>query len=123
MTLLVMVVGGNVLFDPSREELAVADGVMAVSVAGNGRRLLSVRMVDPPARGSPPGVPDSKNSATGGTQEATSKGHELREEEGVWCPPRGGMARHVVNKVVGLVVGAGSVAEEVIAGLKAVEVG
>lgn len=35
VTLLVMSVGENIIFDPSREEIAVAEAVLAVSVAAD----------------------------------------------------------------------------------------
>lgn len=41
VTLLVMSVQGNIIFDPSREELAVAEVVLAVSV---GRSLLPAQV-------------------------------------------------------------------------------
>jgi len=95
LTLLVMAVGSNIIFDPAKEELAVADVALAVSVGeavpgsesssrsngGNGSRemeidtgiggggrslrLLSVRTIDPPSRLTPPGVPNEKNTAYG----------------------------------------------------------
>ncbi|KAK3344062.1 ribosomal protein S5 domain 2-type protein [Lasiosphaeria hispida] len=93
ITLLVMAVGRNIIFDPSKEELAVADVVLAVSVGeaatnsastkgkgkaiggmdidsaaaqpGRSLRLLSVRTVDPPSRVTPPGMPNATNSAYG----------------------------------------------------------
>ncbi|KAL2155288.1 hypothetical protein VTH82DRAFT_29 [Thermothelomyces myriococcoides] len=93
ITLLVMAVGNNIIFDPSKEELAVADVALAVSVtssSGSGRqgrdgddagaemdveggdggsgrnlRLLSIRTIDPPSRLTPPGVPNSANAAYG----------------------------------------------------------
>ena len=92
LTLLVMAVGSNIIFDPAKEELAVADVALAVSVGeavpggsgsgsgsgsrgemeidtgiGGGRslRLLSVRTIDPPSRLTPPGVPNEKNTAYG----------------------------------------------------------
>jgi exosome complex component RRP42 len=88
-----MAVSNNIIFDPAKEELAVADVALAVSVGeavaggsasslsskagskkmevdtgiGGGRnlRLLSVRTIDPPSRLTPPGVPNEKNSAYG----------------------------------------------------------
>ncbi|KAB5586190.1 ribosomal protein S5 domain 2-type protein [Coniochaeta sp. 2T2.1] len=93
LTLLVMAVGNNIIFDPAKEELAVADVALAVSVGeaipasslsstkaggsskrmeidtgisgGRNLRLLSVRTIDPPSRLTPPGVPNEKNSAYG----------------------------------------------------------
>ncbi|KAL2753721.1 hypothetical protein ACRALDRAFT_2111420 [Sodiomyces alcalophilus JCM 7366] len=89
ITLLVIAVGGNIIFDPAKEELAVAESALAVSVGEAGRRqgksgveddgmdvddaeggrkrelsLLSVRTIDPPSRLTPPGVPNSENPGT-----------------------------------------------------------
>ncbi|KAL2015978.1 hypothetical protein VTK56DRAFT_4491 [Thermocarpiscus australiensis] len=96
ITLLVMAVGNNILFDPSKEELAVADVALAVSVTGSGSgsgsgsetsptdggssstggekgagggrnlRLLSIRTIDPPSRLTPPGVPNTANNSVYG---------------------------------------------------------
>ncbi|TRX92869.1 hypothetical protein FHL15_006275 [Xylaria flabelliformis] len=97
ITLLVMAVGENVIFDPSKEELAVADCALAVSVgeseveseaetddaamdvdaaaaataevkARTTLRLLSVRTIDPPSRLTAPGVPNAVNAAAWGQQ-------------------------------------------------------
>ncbi|KAK0635146.1 ribosomal protein S5 domain 2-type protein [Bombardia bombarda] len=89
ISLLVMAVGNNIIFDPSKEELAVADVALAVSVgeapsaaAARGKdamdvdtttqdglqrnlQILSVRTIDPPSRLTPPGVPNATNSAYG----------------------------------------------------------
>lgn len=140
VTILVVAVGENVLFDPSKEELAVADAVLAVSVAdrsaavaageeemdvdgGAGRkrdiRLLSARTIDPPARLTPPGVPNYLNTATGGDAAAKL---ESGGEEGVWSARRGGTGREMVKRMVGRVLSSG-VVEEVLDGLEGVEVG
>ncbi|OBT96757.1 hypothetical protein VE01_04201 [Pseudogymnoascus verrucosus] len=140
VTILVIAVGENVLFDPSKEELAVADAVLAVSVAdrsttsdeggdvdmqgagGEGRkrdiRLLSARTIDPPARLTPPGVPNYLNTATGGDAAAKV---ETGGEEGVWSARRGGTGREMVKRMVGRVLSSG-VVEEVLDGLEGVEV-
>jgi exosome complex component RRP42 len=109
LTLLVMAVGNNIIFDPAKEELAVADVALAVSVGeavsgsasslssktgsrkmeidtgvGGGRnlRLLSVRTIDPPSRLTPPGVPNEKNTAYGAAAvTATQKQPEARAVE------------------------------------------
>ena len=100
VTLLVMAVGDNIIFDPSKEELAVADTALAVSVGEAGTtvaaaadstdadidmdddvsssrnsrrrnlRLLSVRTIDPPSRLTAPGVPNAVNAAAWGLKEA-----------------------------------------------------
>lgn len=82
-------VGDNIIFDPSREEISVAEAVLAVSVARSGRsgqgnyeddnkksnnstnnlKLLALRTIDPPSRLTNPGIPNSENAATiGGPQ-------------------------------------------------------
>jgi exosome complex component RRP42 len=143
VTLLVMAVKDNIIFDPSKEELAVAEAVLAVSVgeraqgvggagldvdSGKTRdlRLLAVRTIDPPSRLTPPGVPNALNTATGGTaatteQAATQK--ETLEEEGVWQPPRGGAKRKLIAAMIQNVLEPGGVAEEVLGGLDAVDLG
>jgi exosome complex component RRP42 len=98
ITLLVIAVGGNIIFDPAKEELAVAEVALAVSVAeattakatatGKGKgtvreeramevdspgreiRLLSVRTIDPPSRLTPPGVPNFQTAAALGSTPA-----------------------------------------------------
>lgn len=137
VTLLVVAVGPNIIFDPAREELAVAEAVLAVSLAGeeagttSGLRLLSIRTIDPPSRLTTRGVPDAENSATGGGAGGLGRvgGHGGTEalvgqgEKGVWYPPRGGMKRDLIGRVVALCLKRGGVGEEVLAGLEAVEVG
>jgi exosome complex component RRP42 len=141
VTLLVMAVKDNIVFDPSKEELAVAEVVLAVSVGERPRetgamvmdgksrdlRLLAVRTVDPPSRLTPPGVPNTLNTATGGaaaaTTEQASSQRETMEEEGVWQPPRGGAKRKLIAAMLQKVLEHGGVAEEVLDGLDAVELG
>jgi exosome complex component RRP42 len=131
VTLLVASVGGNAFFDPSGEELAVADSVVAVSVGGSREadskdqplQLLSLRTVDPPSRHTPAGVPNSLNTATGGAAPDTAAlslavrevGAEL--EPGVWRPPRGGMKRAVLTQITKAAVQKGGVGEEVLEAL------
>ncbi|KAI1173171.1 hypothetical protein F4777DRAFT_459771 [Nemania sp. FL0916] len=104
ITLLVMAVGDNVIFDPSKEELAVADCALAVSVgegntipptteaetaggamdidgetkpsnsAARTLRLLSVRTIDPPSRLTAPGVPNAVHAAAWGPAAAGGAG-------------------------------------------------
>ncbi|PMD23828.1 hypothetical protein NA56DRAFT_51023 [Hyaloscypha hepaticicola] len=143
ITLLVMAVKDNIIFDPSKEELAVAEVVLAVSVgekshgvvgagmdidSGRTRNLslLAVRTIDPPSRLTPPGVPNALNTATGGTAattEQTSTQRETLDEEGVWQPPRGGAKRKLIAAMIQKVLEQGGVAEEVLDGLEAVELG
>jgi exosome complex component RRP42 len=146
VTLLVMAVKDNIVFDPSKEELAVAEVVLAVSIgessqapeeegamdidSGKGLRdlkLLAVRTIDPPSRLTHPGVPNSLNTATGGsaagTTEQASSQRETMVEEGVWQPPRGGAKRKLIAAMIQKVLERGGVAEEVLDGLDAVELG
>ncbi|RAH66538.1 exosome non-catalytic core subunit RRP42 [Aspergillus aculeatinus CBS 121060] len=139
VTLLVIAVGDNVIFDPNREEIAVADTVLAISVtrdggAEGGLKLLSIRTIDPPSRLTQPGVPNSENVATLGATAGAAGSEEQSaavlnpvtgEEEvpGVWRPRRGGVKRRTVAKMVKLVLEKGGVGEEVLEGLESVEVG
>lgn len=142
VTLLVMAVRDNIIFDPSKEELAVAEVVLAVSVGERAPgvdggmdvdsvkmrdlRLLAVRTIDPPSRLTPPGIPNTMNTATGGTAPTTEQAASQREtmhEEGVWQPPRGGAKRKLIAAMIQKVLEQGGVAEEVLDGLDAVELG
>ncbi|KAL8954520.1 MAG: hypothetical protein Q9193_007208, partial [Seirophora villosa] len=114
-TLLVISVGDNIFFDPSREELAVADAVCAVTVGtlqgirstGKSKdgesslRLLSLRTIDPPAR-----------------LAAAASATETEDDQGVWKAARGGMKRAVVGRMVKTVLEPGGVGEEVMTGLE-----
>ena len=77
ITLLVMAVASNIIFDPSREELAVAECVLAVTVG----TVLAVRTIDPPSRLTPPGGKDA----------------ELTE---AWSPSKGGVKRILLSKMI-----------------------
>ena len=143
ITLLVMAVKNNIIFDPSKEELAVAEVVLAVSIGeiensdqamnvDSGKvtrnlRLLAVRTIDPPSRLTHPGVPNTLNTATGGaaagTTEQASNLRETMEEVGVWQPPRGGAKRKLIAAMIQQVLERGGVAEEVLDGLNRVELG
>lgn len=130
--ILAMAVGPNIIFDPAKEELAVADAVLAIActsspTSSTGARIVSIRTIDPPSHLTPPGVPNSMNSATGGTVPTSSADaltqRELLASSGVWTPPRGGMKRTLIGEVTKMVVESGGVAEEVISALAAIEVG
>ena len=137
-----MAVGSNIIFDPTREELAVANAVLAVSLTSsmsptsgkaigdeNGvsnLRLLSIRTIDPPSRLTTAGIPDSHNPVTGGGELTKLSGPQAQVElraERFWCPPQGGMKRALIGKVVEMCLAKGGVGEEVLAGLEGVEVG
>ncbi|ORY64378.1 ribosomal protein S5 domain 2-type protein [Pseudomassariella vexata] len=148
ITLLVMAVGNNIIFDPSKEELAVADSALAVSVSegklpqetagehmdvdeeakpGRSLRLLSVRTIDPPSRLTPPGVPNSVNASAWG-QDTPTKNPDARTVEtedvaGVWKAPRGGAKSALLSTMVQTVLDRGGVADEVLDALEGVELG
>lgn len=151
VTLLVISVGDNIIFDPSREEIAVAEAVLAVSIgrdtattqdestANNTLKLLSIRTIDPPSRITNPGVQNSENAATigfaagGGAGAGENEMNTARpvgaavdtgeDVAGVWRPRRGGVKRSVVSRIVEMVLKKGGVGEEVMEGLEGVEVG
>lgn len=126
-------VGDNIIFDPSREEIAVADAVLAISVTRDSDtealKLLSIRTIDPPSRLTQPGVPDSENvnmlGAIAPTEDSAALNPGMGEEEvpGVWRPQRGGVKRSVIARMVKMVLRKGGVGEEVLSGLEDVEVG
>lgn len=110
VTLLVMVVGENVIFDPSGTELAVADGVFAVSIAKPEEKsdevsVLAARMLETSARDTFKGVPRNGNA------------NEWDVVPGVWKPKVGGVKRAVFTKVVTAVVE--GVGREVVGSLEA----
>jgi exosome complex component RRP42 len=137
ITLLVMTVGNNYIFDPSKEELAVAEAVIAVSVGlaeeqakkpeteGMILKLLALRTVDPPSRLTTPGIPNALNNVATGDRplppDEAFAAREGTEEKGVWNPPRGGMKRGVLAAIIKTVVEKGGVGEEVMEGLLGVE--
>jgi exosome complex component RRP42 len=123
ITLLVVGVGGNIIFDPSKEELAVADAVLAISLAKSRQlkdgapefSLLSLRTVDPPSRMTAPGLTDAQSA---GGEETASKIAQSPSEGAVWAPPSGGMKRGLVSRAVGMCLGKEGVANEVLTGLQ-----
>lgn len=137
-----MAVGNNIIFDPSKEELAVADVALAVSVTGSsathteeaheqepGRslRLLSIRTIDPPSRLTPPGVANAANSAYGtaaaGPKTLDTAPAETEAIEGVWRAPRGGAGRMVLGALVQKVLERRGVVDEVLDALEGVDLG
>ncbi|KHN99230.1 Exoribonuclease, phosphorolytic domain 1 [Metarhizium album ARSEF 1941] len=139
ITLLVMGVGDNIIFDPSKEELAVAETALAVSVgevrretsaggmnvdSGRELRLLSMRMVDPPSRLTPPGVPNAVNVATNGAPAGSTAKQQTggdRAVQGVWKAPLGGSNFGVINTMVEAVLEKGGVVDEILDGLESVD--
>ncbi|KAF2172270.1 hypothetical protein M409DRAFT_49992 [Zasmidium cellare ATCC 36951] len=126
ITLLVMTVGQNILFDPSTDEIAVADAVVAVSAAQDGKdgglKMVALRTIDPPSRLTSAGVPLAANTTAGGGLSAEET-LRLREKDAgatVWRPPRGGVGRAVLGRMIQRVVEKGGVGEEVLEGLRGV---
>lgn len=131
------------IFDPTREEIAVADAVLAVSIGREqdientdaNLKLLSIRTIDPPSRLTQHGVPDSENAATlaalaAGPNAGAGGNHVVEtsftgtdeEVPGVWKPRRGGVSRSVISKIIKMVLAKGGVGDEVMEGLEGVEV-
>lgn len=116
ITLLVMVAGENIIFDPTHSELAVADAVCAVSIGLCGTKgaptILAVRTIETPARDTMRGVPASGEAVEGDVI------------PGVWRPRVGGLKREMLKRVIMAVVGDGrdgenvGVAREVFDGLE-----
>lgn len=134
VTILVMTVADNIIFDPSRDELAVADNVLAVSLAPQkhaGPNVVSLRTVDPPSRLTPLGIPQAASTmqtqAAGGQQDAhgptgATRDLQVEKERGaVWNPPRGGLKRQLLMRILKLVSEKGGVGDEVLDGLAAVK--
>lgn len=129
VTLLVMSVGGNIIFDPSREELAVADSALAISATAGGSgdeplKMVALRTIDPPSRLTGAGVLDSMNTTAGGTAFSSAEALALREKDQsdtVWRPPRGGVKRQIVSRMIKMVLEKGGVGQEVLDGLAGVE--
>lgn len=142
ITLLVVAVGDSILFDPSKEELAVADSALAVSLcevrtqkadesmevdSGRELRLVSMRTVDPPSRLTPPGVPSTGNLAASGTFDPSSQKKQQQQrveefpQEGVWKAPLGGTRFAVLDSIIQAVLEKGGVADEVLDGLEGVD--
>ncbi|KAL5615288.1 hypothetical protein BROUX41_005339 [Berkeleyomyces rouxiae] len=136
ITLLVISIGNNIIFDPSQEELAVAETALAVSVAESKKatadsserdiRLLSIRTVDPPSRLTPPGVANTENTAVTGNAAPGAKKPVAREnigmpEPGVWRAPQGGARFALLEKMISKVLERGGVVDEVLDGLAGVD--
>ena len=110
-TLLVITIGENIIFDPSGTELAVADAVLAISIARQTTsqtddiRVLAIRMIETSARDTFRGVP------------RTGPGNEWDDIPGVWKPKIGGVKRSAIKNAVKTVLG--SVGAEVVGSLEA----
>ncbi|KAJ5387591.1 hypothetical protein N7509_010132 [Penicillium cosmopolitanum] len=128
VTLLVISVGENVIFDPSREEIAFLPSPLLRDTEAGNLKLLSIRTVDPPSRLTQPAVPNSENvnmlGATAPTEDIAVLNPATGEEEvpGVWRPRRGGVKRSVIANMIKTVLKKGGVGEEVLEGLEGVEV-
>lgn len=120
-----MTVGNNILFDPSTDEIAVADAVVAISAVAaqeDGLKMVALRTIDPPSRLTAAGVPQAANTTSGGglSAEETLKLREKDAGATVWRPPRGGVGRGLLLRMIKAVAEKGGVGEEVLAGLKGV---
>ena len=97
ITLLVMTVGDNIIFDPSHSELAVADAVFAVSVGlynvNSPPTIMAIRTIETPARDTMKGIPASGEAVEG------------EVIPGVWNPRVGGLKRDMLKRVIRAVVG------------------
>lgn len=136
-----MAVGSNIIFDPAKEELGVADVALAISVADaaaaddddamdvdgaaeRNLRLLSIRTIDPPSRMTPPGVPRAADTAVNADRkQADPRTTETEPVEGVWRAPRGGAKVAMIGAIIKKALEKGGVADEVLDGLKGVELG
>lgn len=126
-----MSVNSNIIFDPSRDELAVADSVLAISCTSSSSsdtnaplKMLAIRTIDPPSRLTGAGVPDAMNTTAGPTTLTVAEAMALREKDQgqtVWRPPRGGVKRSIVSEMIKMVVEKGGVGREVMDALAAVE--
>lgn len=137
VTLLVIAVGENVIFDPSRAEIAVAEAIIAVTVGDernedspdrNGirsLRLLSIRTIDPPSRLTQPGIAQDSKTATNGGSSEPAEQPETRDADvsGVWKPLRGGIKTSIILHMAKMILREGGVGEDVLNGLEGVEMG
>jgi exosome complex component RRP42 len=133
VTLLVVTVGTNILFDPSHAEIRVADCVLALSIApaasGDEYEMPSLRTIDTPARDTMKGIPKGASAAggvNGVTATATTTttttatagvtGMSGDTGTGVWTPRVGGIKRALLKTAVSTVLD-GGVARDVFGGL------
>lgn len=126
----------------------MADVALAISVADGGSpaggdsakmdidgaaaerslRLLSIRTIDPPSRLTPPGVPRTTDAAARAAngqnkQQSDPRSAETEPVEGVWKAPRGGAKVVIIGAMIAKALEKGGVADEVLDGLNAVELG
>ena len=110
ITLLTAAISDNVLFDPSHEELKVADAIIAVSVGQAGSstdlKILATRVIDTPARDTMKGVSRDAEMVKSGQSGI----------QGVWRPKVGGIKRSVFKNVIKVAL-SGGVAQDVMRGL------
>lgn len=126
ITLLAVTVGSNVFFDPTREEIMVADSLYAISVAvdenSGAHTLVSMQSLDAPSRTSPLGIPASMSASGDGTRakhDDIIAAREANDDETVWTPPRGGLKPQLLSTILKKTLGPGGVAEEILASLSA----
>ncbi|WEW57235.1 Exosome complex component rrp42 [Emydomyces testavorans] len=140
VTLLVISVGENIIFDPSREEIAVADAAFCVSIGRDEQlpsneqdknsstlKLLAIRTIDPPSRLTNSGLSNSENAASVGISVGGDSSAQTAaagdSSQGVWKPRQGGVKRGVISKILRMALQRGGVGDEVMEGLEGVEVG
>ena len=112
ISIVVAAIGPHLYFDPCHEELAVADAVIAVTVAhmtGRRAKVLAARTLDLPAAST-----TSSSSALAG--ETGFDGLEVGE--GVWKPKRGGVKREVLIRAIEQCSKEGGVGEEILSALE-----
>lgn len=137
ITLLVIAVGSNIIFDPSKEELAVAEAVLSLSVGMSSSnkarpdrtgslKLLAIRTIDPPSRLTPPGIPNSINNANGdgpavNGEEMFAAREVAAAKKEVWTPPRGGINKSLLSAIIKITLESSGVAEDVLTSLVRVQ--
>jgi len=129
ITILVMTVVDNIIFDPSMEELAVAESLIAVSLSfprasdttqTQSAQILSIRSIDPPSRMTALGIPNSVNSETGaqyGSIEEAIAARESNASQDLWNPPRGGLKRTLMKRLLVEIFGPNGIIHDLKSGL------
>ncbi|KAF2717540.1 hypothetical protein K431DRAFT_315639 [Polychaeton citri CBS 116435] len=128
ITLLVISAGENIIFDPSRDELAVAEAVVAISIRQNllgHMEVVALRTIDAPSRLTASGVPRSLDATTGtNASVSNADAQALREEDegqSVWRPPRGGINRAKLSQMMATATMENGIGQEVMGGLAGVQ--
>lgn len=112
ISLIISSVGSNVFFDPSREELAVADAVLVLTIASASEdevKVVAIRSIDSPAIVTTSSGPVGEERAT----------YTPENSESVWKPKRGGVKTEVIRNVIDMISKPGGVGAEILAVLDA----